>query len=140
MRSLPRVSSWCLAVSLALLVGCGKKADEGQAKAKPDAGKPDAVGKDEKAGPPPVPAADGGVADGQGEAGEDKSCDPSEKGECLEGETCIGKQGCDATWECDAAISCKKGTREYCGCDGKTFEAPFGNCPSAKYKYAGPCK
>ncbi|MCA9686300.1 MAG: hypothetical protein KC457_29305, partial [Myxococcales bacterium] len=102
-----------------------------------------------------VPAAnDGKAAAGSGGGGggggsgaavptddrEDLSCDPMEKGSCLEGETCIGAQGCETTWECDASLVCKKGVREYCGCDGRTFEAVYGNCPWKKYQYPGPCK
>ena len=87
----------------------------------------------------------GGAGGGSGAAAppddrEDLSCDPTEKGSCLEGETCIGAQGCETTWECDASLVCKKGVREYCGCDGRTFEAVYGNCPWKKYQYPGPCK
>jgi hypothetical protein len=84
---------------------------------------------------PPVPVSDEAI-----EPPEDRSCDPKDKGACLEGETCVGSQGCEAVWECDDEVTCKKGAREYCGCDGKTFEAEYGNCPTQKYQYAGPCK
>jgi hypothetical protein len=80
------------------------------------------------------------VSDEAIEPPEDRSCDPKDKGACLEGETCVGSQGCEAVWECDDEVTCKKGAREYCGCDGKTFEAEYGNCPTQKYQYAGPCK
>lgn len=132
-------------LALALLIAsmstaCGEKdkpVDEAKAK------KDEAAAKkgDNKAAPPattgqpPVPTSDESI-----EVPEDRSCDPKEKGACLEGETCVGKQGCEAVWECDEAITCKKGTREYCGCDGKTFESEYGNCPAQKYQYAGPCK
>ncbi len=131
-----------LTLTLVLGLGCGKKAEEeGEGKADPN----EVAKKDDKAPPtkqPPESAPAEGVADGAGEGGgeEDKSCDPTEKGECLEGETCVGKQGCDAVWECDAKVVCKKDIREYCGCDGKTFEAEYGNCPGKKYQYPGPCK
>ncbi|GEM_PF-3268353 len=90
-------------------------------------------------------AGSGGGSGGGGSAPavverEDMTCDPGEAGGCLEGETCIGSQGCEETWECDAEITCKKGVREYCGCDGRTFEAVHGNCPWKKYAYPGPCK
>jgi hypothetical protein len=71
---------------------------------------------------------------------EDLTCDPLEAGDCLQGEQCIGPQGCDAVWTCDATIICKKDVREYCGCDGRTFETVMGNCPWQKYQYPGPCK
>jgi hypothetical protein len=103
--------------------------------------------------PEPTPSTDSGAtkadSGGAGSGGsgggapaprEDLTCDPSEKGGCLEGEQCIGGQGCDAVWTCDAQIVCKKGVQEYCGCDGRTFEAVFGNCPWKKYEYPGPCK
>lgn len=133
-----------LALLLASLsTACGDKAEDkpvDAAKAKKDEAAKQAEGveaaddapKPTTAAAPPTPAGDEGP--------EDRSCDPKEKGACLEGETCIGGQGCEAVWECDAALTCKKGVREYCGCDGKTFESEYGNCPTQKYQYPGPCK
>ena len=144
MRSFPRVSSWCLAVSLLLVAGCGKKPDEAakdDAKAAKDEAAKRAALEEVSTAPPANPVvpelADEVVMD---EGAEDRSGDPKERGACLEGETCIGSQGCEAVWECDTKVVCKKGVREYCGCDGKTFETAFGNCPTAKYQYPGPCK
>ncbi|PRQ04699.1 hypothetical protein ENSA5_05480 [Enhygromyxa salina] len=144
----------------------GDEGDEAKDKVAADAGKADEAADAEEAAelPPPtpaneVPAADsgaagsGGAGGGSGAAGsgggsvpapvaerEDLSCDPTDKGGCLEGEQCIGGSGCDADWQCDATIVCKKGVREYCGCDGRTFEAVYGNCPWQRYEYEGPCK
>lgn len=142
---LRRFAPIALVLSLAsTLVACGKKDDAApvdDAKAKKD----EAAKQAEVAAPPattaaPAPSsdeADDVVLDG---GAEDRSCDPKERGACLEGETCVGGQGCEAVWECDTKITCKKGVREYCGCDGKTFESDFGNCPGQKYQYPGPCK
>lgn len=150
--------------------GCNKKGGEGEGDGKAaDAGEKAAdPGKTEQPVTPAVtpdpvtpPAADEGgavAADSGAKAGsggsagggsggggsatprEDLTCDPLEDGACLEGEQCIGAQGCGKVWKCDADIVCKKGVREYCGCDGRTFEAVYGNCPWKKYKYPGPCK
>lgn len=90
-----------------------------------------------------VAGSGGGVGGGGGVPSiprEDLTCDPQVEGDCLAGEQCIGAQGCDAVWTCDADIVCKKDVREYCGCDGRTFETVFGNCPWQKYQYPGPCK
>jgi hypothetical protein len=132
-----RLAPLALALLLASLACSGKDdkpVDEAKAKKDQEAAK-----KADEVTPPatgqPVPTSDESV-----EVPEDRSCDPKDKGACLEGETCVGTQGCEAVWECDAKITCKKGMREYCGCDGKTFESEFGNCPTQKYQYAGPCK
>jgi hypothetical protein len=143
---LRRLAPIALALSLAsTLTACGKKADEAPAdaaKAKKDeaAKQADAPAPTTAAPAPASDEADDVVLDGGPAPEEDRSCDPKEKGACLEGETCVGGQGCEAVWECDTKITCKKGTREYCGCDGKTFESDFGNCPGQKYQYPGPCK
>jgi|SRR5690606_618046 len=166
--SMLRRTSLCLAVSLLLLApGCKKKSDEaGSDSAAAGDKQPEAVAPtpDPTPTPAPTPTPDpvapadsggaaaagsgsgGGVAGSGGAAGgsptprEDLTCDPLDRAACLEGEQCIGGQGCDAVWTCDADIVCKKGVKEYCGCDGRTFEAVFGNCPWQKYQYAGPCK
>ncbi|EDM80809.1 hypothetical protein PPSIR1_13038 [Plesiocystis pacifica SIR-1] len=119
--------------------GDAKAAEGGEAKAGEggEAKAAEAGGADTAAN---AAGADGGGAPAVAEEREDLSCDPAEKGACLEGETCVGGQGCEAVWECDAKIDCKKGVREYCGCDGRTFEAVYGNCPAQKYQYPGPCK
>jgi hypothetical protein len=128
-------------LALALLLAststaCGQKDDKpvDAAKAKKDQ---ETATKNEPA--PPATSVEP-VSDEAIEAPEDRSCDPKAEGACLEGESCVGGQGCEAVWQCDDKITCKKGMREYCGCDGKTFESEFGNCPTQKYQYAGPCK
>jgi hypothetical protein len=164
-----RRTSLCLAVSMLLLApGCRKKAGTDEAKddaesaktAEPakDAEEPAKVEEPAKADPAEPPVADpatGAGAGGSGGSGGsgliggsggsasarlDLTCDPEDSGACLEGEQCIGGQGCDAVWTCDADIVCVKGVTEYCGCDGRTFEAVYGNCPWTKYQYPGPCK
>ena len=162
-----RRASVCLVLSLLLLApACRKKDGEAEADAEADkkADKTDkAATVDQPATPTPTPTqpttptedatktsggsggGSGGAVGGSGGGGggvprEDLTCDPEDKGDCLEGEQCIGGQGCDEVWTCDADIVCKKGVKEYCGCDGRTFEAVFGNCPWKKYQYEGPCK
>jgi len=155
-----------LVLSLLLFApACKKKDSEVTDEAKPDeAGAKSAAAapSDAPATPPTEPstppttepdevAADGSAGSGGGSViggsggapalpREDLTCDPTEAGDCLQGEQCIGPQGCDAVWTCDADIVCKKDVREYCGCDGRTFETVTGNCPWQKYQYPGPCK
>jgi hypothetical protein len=157
--------SVCLAVSLLMFApGCKKKtAEEGEGDAatkakaddkQPQVAQPTPTQPQPQTPDPVAPADSGGAAAGDsggsgigGSGGgaarpprEDLSCDPLDRGGCLEGEQCLGGQGCKAVWTCDADIVCKKGVKEYCGCDGRTFEAVFGNCPWQKYQYEGPCK
>ena len=163
-----RRASICFAVSLLLLApACRKKEGDEPEVADEKADKSDkaatTVEQQPTPTPTPTPATEpvapsgdsgasatktdsGGAGSGGGSGGgaatprEDLTCDPADKGDCLEGEQCIGAQGCDAVWTCDAAIVCHKGVKEYCGCDGRTFEAVYGNCPWQKYQYPGPCK
>lgn len=161
---LRRVFSCVVLPMLLLAPACKKKGDEPAADdAKTDKADKAAVEPAQQPTPTPTPVAptpesepaapagdsgasktdSGGAGSGGGPAPqprEDLSCDPTERGACLEGEQCIGGQGCNAEWTCDATIVCKKGVKEYCGCDGRTFEAVYGNCPWKKYQYEGPCK
>jgi hypothetical protein len=158
--------SVCLAVSLSMFAsGCKKESGEVEGDAASKAGEGDKQPEVAQPTPTPTPsptpvaptdsggaaAGDSGVGgsgggvggSGGGAAkprGEDLTCDPLDRGACLEGEQCLGGQGCDAVWSCDAEVVCKKGVKEYCGCDGRTFEAVYGNCPWKKYQYEGPCK
>lgn len=165
-----RRASICFAVSLLLLApACRKKeGDEPEVAAEKKGDKSDKAATNQQPTPTPTPTpepvapagdsgatkTDSGQASSGGGAGssgggsgggaaaprEDLTCDPLDKAGCLEGEQCIGGQGCDVEWSCDADIVCTKGVKEYCGCDGRTFEAVYGNCPWQKYQYPGPCK
>jgi hypothetical protein len=161
-----RRASICFAVSLLLLApACRKKeGDEPEVAAEKKGDKSDKAATVEQPTPTPTPtptpepvapAGDSGAtktdSGGAGSSGggsgggaaaprEDLTCDPLDTAGCLEGEQCIGGQGCDVEWSCDADIVCTKGVKEYCGCDGRTFEAVYGNCPWQKYQYPGPCK
>lgn len=52
-----------------------------------------------------------------------------------EGEGCGAAQGRCA----DPQRACTKDLRQYCGCDGQTFQAS-GSCPGARYERAGACE
>lgn len=57
--------------------------------------------------------------------------------ECESG-VCEG-EACDAPGVCKPAQRpCTKDLREYCGCDGKTFQGS-GSCPGSRFSKRGPC-
>ena len=66
-------------------------------------------------------------------------------GPCLQADDCASGvcegQGCDASTPGVCAAKqrgCTRDLRQYCGCDGTTFQAS-GSCPGKRYKAKGAC-
>lgn len=63
---------------------------------------------------------------------------PCEQASECESGVCEG-EGCDVPGVCVAkSRPCTKDLRQYCGCDGKTFQGS-GSCPGARFSKRAPC-
>ncbi len=86
-------------------------------------------------------ASSGGGASGGGMASGGSGAASGGAGSCLEGTcqgTCEGTT-CGGEWICNTEQgACTSDLRQYCGCDGKTFE-DSSSCPSKAYEKRGAC-
>ncbi len=104
----------------------------------PDAEGPEAEDPDEEPEDEAAPPPEKEVEAPRGVAPAGAAC--QEHADCASG-MCEG-EGCG---EANPGVcapeqrACTRDLRQYCGCDGQTFQAG-GNCPRQRFEYKGPCK